>query len=315
MFCFIISIFLIVLVLLISLWAYFRTFFNQKKYDDIHRLPQGKQYEQYNHISKALMDEMFSIEAEEVFIKSYDGKKLAALYYHVNDNAPLHIQFHGYKGNYLRDFCGGNKLARDMGHNTLVIHQRAHVKSDGRTISFGIKERRDCISWINYAQKRFEKNIPIFLSGISMGAATILMALDLNVPDNVVGVIADCPYSSPKDIIKKVASGIGYPSSLIFPFIWLGGFIYGHFNVLSSDAVRTVKNSKIPILLIHGEDDRFVPCEMSQKIYEANKDKIRFVSIPNAGHGLSYMVDTEKYNKEARDFINGLLEEYYNKKR
>jgi pimeloyl-ACP methyl ester carboxylesterase len=261
------------------------------------------------------MDEMFAIPAEKITIRSYDGKKLCALYYHVAENAPVQIEFHGYKGNYLRDFCGGNKLARTMGHNTLVVHQRSHVDSDGRTISFGIKERKDCLSWINYACKRFGNDTPIFLSGISMGAATVLMTLEFNLPSNVIGVIADCPYSSPKEIIKKVAKDIGYPPNLFFPFIWLGGFIYGHFNVSAARATDAVKKSQIPILIIHGEDDRFVPCEMSRKIHEANKEKIRLVTVPNAGHGLSYMIDSDKYTKEVKGFINTLLEKFYKEKR
>lgn len=141
---------------------------------------------------------------ESVFITSFDGVKLYARYYHVRDGAPLQIQFHGYRGSALLDFCGGNKLAREIGHNTLVVDQRAHGKSGGNTITFGINERYDCLSCINYAVERSGKETPIFLSGVSMDAATVLMASELNLPDNVIGIIADSPYSSPEEIIRKV---------------------------------------------------------------------------------------------------------------
>jgi len=299
---------LIISLLLISLWAYYKTFYNNEKNYDMRRLPTGEQYEPYNHILKDLMDNMESTEGETVFVTAKDGIKLYGIYYHTADNAPLHIQFHGYKGNYLRDFCGGNKLARDMGHNTLVIQQRAHGKSEGRTISFGIKERYDCLEWIKYANDRFGTDTKIILSGVSMGAATVLMASGMNLPNNVKAVVADCPYSSPKEIINNVAKKMHYPTKFVFPFIWLGGLLYGHFNVLECDAISAIKKSKLPTLIIHGEDDRFVPCEMSHKIYDAsNKEKVTLITFPNAAHGMSLIVDGERYTQELAAFISKAL--------
>ena len=254
------------------------------------------------------MDEMDSLEGESVSISVGKRKELYATYYHVADNAPLHIQFHGYKGNYLRDFCAGNKLARDMRHNTLVIQQRGHTKSFGRTISFGIKERHDCIAWIKYANERFGDKTPLILSGVSMGAATVLMASEMDLPNNVAGIIADCPYSSPKDIIMREAKRMKYPAKAIMPIIWLGGAIWGGFNLFESDAIRAVKNSKCPILLLHGEDDRFVPCDMSREIYKnSDKSNTTLITFPNAAHGMSYIVDTEKYTQEVEKFISSIL--------
>lgn len=299
---------LILIVLLASLWAYFKTFYNDEKSSDMRRLPSGEQYEPYNPILKSLMDDMDSLEGESVSISLGKRKKLHGIYYHCSDNSPVHIQFHGYKGNYLRDFCGGNKLARDMGHNTLVIQQRAHGKSFGKTISFGINERNDCLSWIQYANERLGDKTPIILSGVSMGAATVLMASEMDLPQNVVGIIADCPYSSPKDIIKRVAKKMNYPASLVMPFIWLGGIIWGHFNLFESEPISAVKNSKCPILLIHGEDDRFVPCDMSRLIYEnSHKEKVTLITFPRAAHGMSYIVDTERYTREVEKFILSIL--------
>jgi fermentation-respiration switch protein FrsA (DUF1100 family) len=297
-----------IVVIITSLWAYFMAFYNDEKFSDMRKLPSNEQYKPYHPILKKLMDEMDSLNGESVYISIGKGKKLYATYYHCSDDAPIHIQFHGYKGNYLRDFCGGNKLARDMGHNTLVIQERAHTQSFGRTISFGIKERYDCLSWIKYVNERFGDKTPIILSGVSMGAATVLMASDMDLPQNVVGIIADCPYSSPKEIIKQVAEKRKYPASLVMPFIWLGGIIWGHFNLFESDPIRAVKNSKCPILLIHGEDDRFVPCCMSKKIYEnSDKSKTTLITFPGAAHGMSYIVDTERYTKESEKFFSSIL--------
>ena len=142
-----------------------------------------------------------------------------------------------------------------------------------------------------------------------MGASTVLMASNSEMPNNVYGIIADCPYSSPKEIICSVCKGMKIPPKLAYPFIKLGALIFGKFNLTETDCIKAVKNSKVPILIIHGEDDRFVPCEMSREIVKNGND-ITYKTFENAGHGLSYMVDTEKYKQIIDDFIK----ECYKKK-
>ena len=101
--------------------------------------PNGKLYSPKTEIYGLIRD-MESLPFESVWIRSRDGLRLHGRYYHVRDGAPLQIQFHGYRGHPLRDFCGGNKLAREAGLNTLVIEERAHCESQGHTISFGISQ-------------------------------------------------------------------------------------------------------------------------------------------------------------------------------
>ncbi|MGN0165461.1 MAG: alpha/beta hydrolase [Lachnospiraceae bacterium] len=283
----------------------YRTAFYSKpgRSEDIYKLPKGEQYESGREIMCALISEMEKLPCEQVYIKSYDGLKLAARYYHNKDGAPLQIQFHGYKGCALRDFCGGNMLAREMGHNTLVVDQRAHGKSEGHTISFGIKERYDCLSWINYACSRFGRDIPIILSGVSMGASTVLMAAELDLPKNVVCIVADSPYSSPEAIIRKVCTNMKLNNKIAYPFVRLGARVFGDLKLSDGDAVRAVKKSKVPILIIHGEDDRFVPCEMSGEIYNSSPELIVRETFPGAGHAISFITDIDRYRKLTRDFI------------
>ena len=109
--------------------------------------PNGKPYTPESGPMFGLIREMEELPFESVWIRSRDGLRLHGRYYHVRDGAPLQIQCHGYRGHPLRDFCGGNKLAREAGLNTLVIEERAHCESEGHTISFGINERWDCLAW------------------------------------------------------------------------------------------------------------------------------------------------------------------------
>ena len=252
---------------------------------------------------RELMEQLKEITAEDVFINSFDGLKLHGRYYHVKDGAPLDIQFHGYNGNAMRDFCGGNKISRESGHNSLLIDQRAHGMSQGKTISFGINERKDCLSWVRYAVERFGEDTEIVLSGVSMGAATVLMASDLGLPKNVKAIVADCGYSSPKAIINKVMRDSGLPDKLMYPFVWLGAMVFGKFNLTESSAVSAVSESDVPILIIHGGADDFVPCYMAEEIYKACRSEKKLLIVPGAGHGMSYLVDKDLYEKTVKDFI------------
>ena len=300
----------LLIVLLIAGFSYRTAFYSSAhRKEDHYALPQGEQYEKERQRMLSLIRQMDDIPYESVFISARDGTRLFARYYHVRDGAPLQIQFHGYRGTALRDFCGGNKLARESGHNTLVVDQRAHGKSSGTTITFGIRERWDCLSWAEYANQRFGSNTPIFLSGVSMGAATVLMASELKLPANVIGIIADCPYSSPEAIIRKVCrEDMHLPPTLVMPFIRLGARLFGHFDLREASALEAVQHTHIPILLIHGEDDRFVPCDMSREIFGACAGEKNRVTFPGAGHGLSYIVDTETYSDAVSCFVSQCLQ-------
>ena len=244
---------------------------------------------------------------EEVTIRSREGLTLYANYYHYRDGAPLEIHCHGYKGNALRDFCGAWAVAKERGHNVLLIDQRCHGRSEGHTITFGILEKTDVLRWISWANERFGP-VPILLSGVSMGAATVLMAAGCDLPENVKGVIADCPFDAPSNIIRKVlGQDMGMPVKLVYPLIRLGARLYGRFDLDSDSPLEAVERAKVPILLIHGDDDRFVPYPMSQNIYAAAPEKIRFHTVPGAGHAMEQIWDPETYRKIVTEFTAEVL--------
>lgn len=304
--------FIILIILLtifmISYIAYHMAFYTPNRSDEKDfTLPEGESYRKHHPAILKSIERMKQYSYEEIYIKSFDRTKLFARYYHNKDGAPLQIHFHGYKSSAFLDFCGGNHLARQIDHNVLVVDQRSHGKSEGNTITFGIKERKDCLCWIEYARIRFGNDIPIILCGLSMGAATVLMAADLPLTINVKGIIADCPYSSPKAIIQKVSADMHLPAKLLYPFVRLGAWLFGGFNLEESDAVTAVSKTRIPILLFHGDADRFVPCQMSFDIRNACASPVTLVTVPEAGHGLCYMVDPQTYENTTFGFIDKVL--------
>jgi pimeloyl-ACP methyl ester carboxylesterase len=253
-------------------------------------------------VQDKIIAEFLEVPYEEVSITSHDGLKLTGRYYHVADGAPLEIQCHGYKGNALRDFSGAWQIAKAAGRNVLLINQRCHGGSEGHTITFGILERRDVMGWIRYANQRFG-NVPTLLSGVSMGAATVLMVSGMELPGNIRGIIADCPYDAPSNIIRKVlGQDMGMPVKVVYPLIRMGGMLYGKFNLNADSPTAAVQRSTVPILLIHGDDDRFVPYPMSCNIHAAAPETVEFHTIPGAGHALNYVTDPEGYTEIVNAF-------------
>ena len=277
-----------------------------KKQNDIHNILTGEQYDGYREEMLAGIDWLWSQPHENIRMPSRDGLQLTGRYYHRADSAPLVICFHGYRGNIMRDFCGVASVLLRSGYNVLLVNERAHMDSEGHTITFGIKERYDCQDWVQYAVSRFGSQVSIMLCGISMGAATVLMASGLELPSNVRGIVADCPYSSPKEIIQKVCKAMKLPVHITYFFLVTGAFLFGHFRLNEITATDAVRKANVPILIFHGEDDRFVPGKMSEDIQLVNPHIQRY-TFPGAGHGMSYMSDKERYERILEQFEQAIF--------
>ena len=240
---------------------------------------------------------------EFVNITSHDGLKLSARYYHFRDGAPVGIIMHGYRSNYCRDGSGGFALLKDMGFNLLLPDQRAHGKSEGRVISFGINERKDCFGWTKYITERFGNETQIILVGISMGAATVMMASDIVSDTNVKAIVADCGYTSAKEIIMHVAGSMHLPSRIGYFFAKAGARIFGNLNICEHSCVDSLKNTQIPVIVIHGEADCYVPCKMSYLCYESCSSYKEILTVAQAAHATSFYINTKAYTEKVCAFL------------
>ena len=240
---------------------------------------------------------------EKWTITTRDGTKLVGKYYHQADGAPVVLMFHGYRSSAIRDGMGAFKACKEDGYNILMVDQRAHRESGGKCITFGVKERYDCVDWIHEVCRKCGKDVKIILIGLSMGASTVMMATGLNLPENVKGVIADCGYSTPKDILQTVIKMMKLPVRLAYPFVKLSAKIYGKFDLEGASATEALAKCKVPILFIHGEADELVPCEMSRTNYEACASEKELYTVAGAGHGLSYLTNVEAYMDKFRGFL------------
>ena len=290
---------LLLLALLLSYVCFRMAFYSPKRKhsDSIDAiLPPSETYAPYREQMRVLTLQTRQIPYTPAEITSFDGLKLYGKYYECDPSAPMEIMFPGYRGLAERDLCGGVQRAFAVGHNVLLVDQRACGTCEGKVITFGIYERLDCLAWIRYAIERFGPDVRIVLSGVSMGAATVTLAAGLDeLPSNVFGVVADSGYSSPKDIICKVISDMHLPSRLAWPFVKLGAKLFGKFDIEAASSMEAVQKAKVPIYFAHGEADDFVPCHMTKQLYEACASKKTLALIPGAGHGLCYLVAPDTY--------------------
>ena len=198
---------------------------------------------------------------------------------------------------------GGVERCFKVRRSALVVEQRCSRGSEGNTITFGINEYRDCLEWVDFTIRYLGSDIKIILTGISMGASTVMLAAGQKLPPNVIGILADCGYTSAKEIMYHVMRQMKLPPKPCYPFVKLGARIFGRFDLDGDSPKEAMKRCTLPVIFYHGEDDDFVPCSMSRENFEACGGRKRLVTVPGAGHGLSYAVEPERYLQELRDFF------------
>lgn len=305
---------LVILVIILLLfgvvmyWLYASVFCHPlKKRLDAHRIPESSAYKAHRDKMLEAVEDMEKTPFEEVSILSFDGCKLYGKLYSWKEAAPLVLFFHGYHGVYAWDGYGFFNLCKRNGINILMVEERAHGKSEEKVITFGIKERFDCKLWAEYAAKRFGRDTDLFLAGVSMGAATVMMVTELGLPENVRGVVEDCGYTEPAAIIKETIRKMKLPARLIYPFVKLGAKVFGHFDLEEASALEAVQKLQIPILLIHGTRDDVVPEYMCETLYEHCAGKKEKLLVEGAYHANSALTDYEGYEKAVLGFMKGCL--------
>lgn len=266
-------------------------------------LPKGKIYEPFHDVMTDWILEARKLPHEDVNIVSRDSLKLTGKFYQFAPGAPIEIMFHGYRGGAERDMSGGVQRCFSVGRSALVVEQRCSNTSEGNVITFGIREHLDCLDWIDFTIDRYGKNVKIILTGISMGASTVLMAAGQTLPQNVIGVLADCGFTSAKKIMYHVMGQLKLPPRICYPILKIGAKLFGKFDLEEYSAIEAMKHCTVPVIFYHGEGDDFVPCSMSRENYDACIARKCLVTVPGAGHGLSYPADPERYIRTLLEFF------------
>lgn len=252
------------------------------------------------------IDWIQSRELKKLQIKSRDRLTLTGYYLEHPDAERIVLMFHGWRGGWARDCAPLAKALYEKNCSVLMVCQRAQGESEGKYIGFGVLERYDCLEWINYMDAHTE-DLPLYLFGVSMGAATVLMAAGENMPERVKGIIADCGFTSAYKMSnifaekymklekEAVQSAVDEVNALCRK---KAGYDFREYTTLDA-----MPNCKIPIFFAHGTADGFVPYEMSLENFNACPARKTLFSVEGAGHAQSFIKAPEKYMEALTEFF------------
>ena len=225
---------------------------------------------------------------ETVELLSRDGLKLKAVYYHAEQPKGVTvIMMHGYNHTGMGQFGFYCMFYLKNGCDVLLTDQRACGKSEGRYITFGVRESEDCADWCYRINEEYKPE-HIVLHGISLGGATVMMALSEQLPKNVEGVIEDCGFTSPYEQLKHNVEQMKIPPFLVMPVTDLYCKLKAGYGFKDKSSLDGIKQNKRPLLVIHGDKDDFVPTEMGRRIYEAADCDKELVITENTTHADSF---------------------------
>lgn len=263
-------------------------------------------FDELPEVVDSLKDVIHKLETsglETVTVTAKDGTRLVGHWRQVPNARRTMIAMHGWRASWSRDFGPSADFWKEEGCNVLYAEQRGQGASGGDYMGFGLLERFDCESWIEWVNGTVGEALPVYLAGISMGASTVLMAAGLDLPANVHGILSDCGYTSPHGIWKYVME-----KNFHLCYGAYRGAINGacrrKIGVRADDytTLDAMKVCKIPVLFVHGGSDQFVPVEMTYENYAACAGPKHLLIVPGADHGVSYLVDRLAYEKSVLDF-------------
>ncbi len=249
----------------------------------------------YREVILRAIQEHGDLTTESFEIRSFDGLRLyAELYPAQGEPRGSILLAHGYRGGSRSEFSCVLDMYHEQGLDILLIDERAQGRSEGKRMGLGVLERHDIARWAQFLAQR-HPNKPIILSGVSMGATSVMMAAGLSLPKEVAGIIADCGFTSPDAIVAWLVRRLHLPVKLMMPILRLVAHPVLGYGLQDTSTIDALAQSNLPLLLVHGEADRFVPCDMSRENFAASsaKDK-ELVTVPRATHGMSFLVDKER---------------------
>lgn len=240
---------------------------------------------------------------EKVVIEGNDSVLLVGHWYPCDEPKRIIVAMHGWRSSWLKDFVIIAPFWQANGCSILFAEQRAQGESGGEYMGFGLLERYDCKNWIDWIMEKDGSDIPIYLAGLSMGATTVLMAGGLELPERVHGIMADCGFTSAHEIWKHVMEENLHLHYGLYASA-ANELCRKKIQIGASDhsTIDALKNCKVPVLLIHGTDDSFVPIEMTYENYKACASDKRLFVVPGAEHALSYCIDQAGYEQTVREF-------------
>lgn len=251
----------------------------------------------------------WSWEKQEVRLTSPFGYPLSATYFPLAGAERTVVLVHGIT--YTRLGCIKYlPLFRRRGFNVLMYDQRYHGLSGGGNCTFGFYERHDLRAVLDWALAQLPPGGWAGTMGESLGAAVCLQHAAID--PRPAFVIADCPFADLNELLAlRLRRDVGLPA---FPFLPLSSLIarlQAGFWFGQAAPLRAMPLLQMPVLLVHGQQDDYIPPQHSRRLYAAKRHGLRRLYLaPNAGHAESYWNNRAAYEQEVEQFLReaGLLE-------
>ncbi len=254
-----------------------------------------------SHLGTFLQDNLKWLEGygyEKHYIISDSGYKLMGYLLKAKQESKVYLfGAHGYRSYGKKEFCGVAQYYINKGINVFIPDHVASGESEGIHCTFGYHEVRDCMKWLSYMKDSFGENIDIILHGVSMGCATVtMMGGREDLPDNVKMIVADCGFTTAKALFEYKLKDLGVPPERLIEAVDRVHKRRQGFSFDELKPVAAVKNARVPMLFIHGAEDKLVPCFMVKELYEACGSEYKdLLIVEGADHAQSYMVDKNAF--------------------
>ncbi len=240
------------------------------------------------------------------YIKSEDGKRLHASFLEAEDPKRYVMLCHGYRGTAFGSVAHIAPFLHENGCSILFIDQRCCGESEGKYITFGAKEKQDILAWLRHLQMHNKNRLPIYLYGQSMGAASVILAAESDLPGEVHGLIADCGYHSMKQQLRDIARGWFHLPWIEFLILRVDLFcrIFAGFSMKETDTTAALRSNDRPVLFFHGQADTYVWPENTVKNYRLCRAEKELVLIPGARHLCCSFVKPQLYQEKISEFFS-----------
>jgi uncharacterized protein len=249
-----------------------------------------------------------SADLADVSITTSDGVPLSAwLIKPQRTNGNAVILLHGLGDNRL-GMTGYARLFLDHGFSVLLPDARGHGVSGSSFVTYGLLERNDIHQWVGLLQAQVHPQC-VFGLGESMGAAELLQSLATH-PD-FCAVAAESSFADFREIAydrmgQAFHTGPWLGRTLLRPVVevafvrvrWKDGI-----DLKTVSPELSIADSKIPILLIHGEADRNIPVRHSRMIHTEDPHTALW-EVPNADHCGAISVAPKEFEERILDWFS-----------
>ena len=242
-----------------------------------------------------------SLRFEPVSIEARDGTTLRGKYYRCGSDK-LAILVHGYNASAMSNFCVSGLALYDRGYSLLMIDERAHGESGGRKTGFGLLERYDVLTWLDWAEKNAAEK-SFFIYGISMGSAALAFSADKLDEVRVKALCFDCGFVSPREQMRLIAKKHHIPGRIMIPFIRILAKIFIGEDI-NDTVIGPLSRSKIPSVFMYGGCDRTIPMSDGREYFAASAAPKLMLIAPEAEHTMCFIAGGEEIRKPFFDFID-----------